>query len=119
MGAESLLDVLALSNVGGNATDCIGFSALVAERELDRDIGMRPIRMWRHFFVFYRAILLEYDHVICPKGISRLTGKDLMIGMAHNLLGRQIENLFKSAIDEEIPAVRVFHIDHCGSIVCH
>ena len=102
MSAEGLFDARALGNVGGNTADRVGYAGVIAQREFDRDVGMRPIRMGCHFFIFHRTVLLDHDHVIRAKGIRGLAGKDFMIGMADNLIGGQVEDLFKASIDEEI-----------------
>ena len=119
MGAERGFDMFALGNVGGNAAGRIGFAGGIAKREFDRDISMQSIQMGRLFFILYGVILLEHVQVICTKRVRNLAGKDLMIGMTDNLIRGQVEELFKPAIGLEIPAIRVFDVDHRRGVIGH
>ena len=116
-GMERLFDTLPLGNVGGDAASRIGCTGMVAQRELDRDVGMEAIGMGRIFLIFHRTVPLQHRHIVGAKRVGDVLGENLVIGIPDNLIHREMKELFKSAIDEKIPAIGVFHIDHGGGVV--
>ncbi len=72
---------------------------------------MKPIVMQRHFFEFERHDGVQNLTVVGSKGGSLRWREQLIIGFVDNVFTGQMEHVFESAIDKEIPASPVFDKD--------
>ena len=75
--------------------------------------------MGRVFLTFHHTVPLQHRDIIGTKRIGNVLGKNLMIGMADNLIRGEVKKLFKPSIGQEIPAIRVFDVDHRRRVVGH
>src|SRR5262245_39558858 len=72
---QRLLDLFALSDVGGDAANGVWPPALVAERKLDRNEVVQPVGEGDMLFKLKRRIGRNYFLVVGAYGIGDLFGK--------------------------------------------
>src|SRR4026207_687541 len=98
MSSESLLKALPLGNVSGDSASRIGIPGMVAQRKLDREIGMQPVIMRRQLFIFDHTVPLQDLQIVCAERVGNLPWKDFMVRMADNLFGPEMKQLLKAAV---------------------
>ena len=75
LSMERVFKALPLGNVGGDAASRIGFPGMVAKRKLDRQIGVKAVRVGRKFFIFNHAVPLQNFNIVGAKRVRELLGK--------------------------------------------
>src|SRR5262245_14576756 len=95
MSPERLFHALAFSDVGGYTAGRIGCAGVVAQRELDRNIGMQPVLMRRLFFIFHCTVPFQNLKIVCSERIRKLSWENFVVRMPNNLFIREMKQPLK------------------------
>ena len=69
--------------------------------------------MRRDFFALHRLTRFRHDFIVLAKLICEHRRKKVVIVAADHRLARDIKQLFKLPVDEQIAVGEIFNVDHC------
>src|SRR5215471_1792691 len=114
---QRLLDLFALSDVGGDAANGVWPSALVRERKFDRNEVANPVGECDLLFKLKRRVGRKYFLIVGAYGVGDIFGVQIIIGFALHLGLSYAAQNFILAIDPEVVALEVFDEDDRGGMV--
>ena len=101
-----------LSDVGGDARDSEHTPGIVTQWELDGEVGVWPVIVGRDLFTLDGLTGLHHKAIVAAKPVSQFVREDIVVGKTNDPFPREIEQLFKLSVDEQVTECDVFDEDH-------
>jgi hypothetical protein len=115
--AQHLLGAFARGNIGRDAAHGVGVAAGIAQRKLERDIGVHAVVLRHLFLEFDRRVALENRGVVATQFADDCLRKELRIGMADDVGFAPGEQFQEPPVGEQVAPVAILDVHHRGGMV--
>lgn len=80
---------------------------------------MHPIAVWNDFLELNGRAGCEHTHVVRPQGVRNVLREEIIVCFPLHRFVRNVEQFLMLPVDEEIPAITLFDVDHRRGVVNH
>ena len=107
----------ALSDVCGNAADCVRLIRVIAQQKFHDDIKTGASVRRHNFFKLCRCTGFDYSPVICSQCFRDIMRMNFEIGSSSDLIALNVKKAFILAVNQKVAEFKVLYENDCSRVV--